>query len=1167
MSQDISTVTQEVQDPFIDGVIQNCKKCDLPIYEGHAYELGDDRWHIDCFKCSKCNSSLGCNSNFLVLGNGNLICSNCSYNCKQCGKKIDDLAILTGDQAYCSSCFKCRSCKQKIEDLRYARTSKGLFCMNCHEKLMAKKKKYDLKKKQQLQLKYEQEKDRERLLERQKDDNLSTHSRTSRTSKTSNTPSFSGPNSALLTPVMEEEKPLYQPRPQPASSLQSQSDLYDLYDRSRSPTPKLSKHSSVNDLYRHVTNSSSALSRDKDLPLTPELQQLNAANRRTPPTSTLPDNDTTPKASMPPPVPRIEREYSIEEINDSDDELNQRDKSKNNNRGDGVLQPAVELRHPSNDQENISPDYTKAQPNLGSPTSISHTKFQGKDLLTMSPHQGPQESDDKSIENVPHSQNDPNTTHTFTHSRGDQNLLVDYMNRDSGAKSPETNEKNGRFVESRSNCPSPLARANRHARVLETNEAGPEQTEEDLDELEDPNPAFTTPKKKTAASSVLTSPPPRVPLPSVPAGLSTPGGHSRSNLQPYNGHFKTNSQSSDQYFMEKATSDDFLNGLGLEGIDYNEYNDLQRGNSNQLKGSRVIVNPSPSVTNLEESPAADSLGRKSSIIRTPRLGIRHKRSISGGSNGGSANSSISKLNFFKGRDERGHSRHVSDGSISGSYTYVLNNNNNYQNPNISGGGNVNYITPPLPSTYRTDFYHNRSSSDTAGHLGHTKPENSELATYDTHVKGLRSEVQQLETIKAGLLTDIRKLKDDKTKFSDEIETLRAKYNEEFKLLNNLNREISELKLQKGDLEKSSPELDDDVSTAVHSQHKQNHQSHHPSDSQSSTQGVAQMHHLAANASNHKSNSSSSLLAGTPEFHDDVEPQKATKLKFWRRAKIGFNNATGPNAGGYNPANSGNLSVPNSGANTGASPHKNDDDESGKKGFGLMAKSRSTNILDSFLNNNPGQGEGDSETTSLFNCSIEKRAKLENSPVPLIISRCIKEVEERGLEFEGIYRISGGNLTIISIEQAFTNYNFAAKDDTKQVNKLNELLDCDINAVTSALKRYLRKIPDPLIPFDIYNDFIKLNSITAAPKKIGDFKSRVIDRLPNANREVLYMLCKHLELVNLYSSINRMNYKNLSVVFAPTIARDETGQREMMDMGNRNDITEFLLNNYNQIFSY
>ncbi|ODV85929.1 hypothetical protein CANARDRAFT_187513, partial [[Candida] arabinofermentans NRRL YB-2248] len=121
----------------------NCKNCALPIQEGHAYELGGDRWHVNCFKCSKCDKLLGVNSNFLVLGTGALVCSDCSYSCKSCNKKIYDMAILTGDQAYCASCFKCKSCKKPIEDLRYARTSKGLFCMPCHHKLMEKKKKYE----------------------------------------------------------------------------------------------------------------------------------------------------------------------------------------------------------------------------------------------------------------------------------------------------------------------------------------------------------------------------------------------------------------------------------------------------------------------------------------------------------------------------------------------------------------------------------------------------------------------------------------------------------------------------------------------------------------------------------------------------------------------------------------------------------------------------------------------------------------------------------------------------------------------------------------------------------------------------------------------------------------------------------------------------------------
>lgn len=100
-----------------------------------------NRWHIDCFRCNSCGTLLDSDANLLLLGDGSLICNSCTYSCTACGNKIEDLAILTGDQAFCAGCFRCRNCKRKIENLKYARTSQGIFCMSCHETLMARKKK------------------------------------------------------------------------------------------------------------------------------------------------------------------------------------------------------------------------------------------------------------------------------------------------------------------------------------------------------------------------------------------------------------------------------------------------------------------------------------------------------------------------------------------------------------------------------------------------------------------------------------------------------------------------------------------------------------------------------------------------------------------------------------------------------------------------------------------------------------------------------------------------------------------------------------------------------------------------------------------------------------------------------------------------------------------
>lgn len=125
-----------------------CVRCTDRITMGHAYELGGNRWHTHCFSCYKCDKPLSCDSDFLVLGTSDLICFECSDSCKSCGKKIDDLAIIlaSSNEAYCSDCFKCCKCGEKIKDLRYAKTKKGLFCISCHERLLARRKYHEEKK-------------------------------------------------------------------------------------------------------------------------------------------------------------------------------------------------------------------------------------------------------------------------------------------------------------------------------------------------------------------------------------------------------------------------------------------------------------------------------------------------------------------------------------------------------------------------------------------------------------------------------------------------------------------------------------------------------------------------------------------------------------------------------------------------------------------------------------------------------------------------------------------------------------------------------------------------------------------------------------------------------------------------------------------------------------
>ena len=50
-----------------------------------------------------------------------------------------------------------------------------------------------------------------------------------------------------------------------------------------------------------------------------------------------------------------------------------------------------------------------------------------------------------------------------------------------------------------------------------------------------------------------------------------------------------------------------------------------------------------------------------------------------------------------------------------------------------------------------------------------------------------------------------------------------------------------------------------------------------------------------------------------------------------------------------------------------------------------------------------------------------------------------------------------------------------------------------------------------------------------------------------------------------SSINLMHSRNLAVVFAPTLMRDLTGERELRDTHAKNDVITFIIDHEKEVF--
>lgn len=75
----------------------------------------------------------------------------------------------------------------------------------------------------------------------------------------------------------------------------------------------------------------------------------------------------------------------------------------------------------------------------------------------------------------------------------------------------------------------------------------------------------------------------------------------------------------------------------------------------------------------------------------------------------------------------------------------------------------------------------------------------------------------------------------------------------------------------------------------------------------------------------------------------------------------------------------------------------------------------------------------------------------------------------GMDYEGIYRKTGGSSQSKAITQLFERGNYEAFDlrDTDAFN--------DISSVTSVLKNYFRALPNPLLTFELHHSFVQAAS--------------------------------------------------------------------------------------------
>uniref|UniRef100_A0A671U4Q8 Rho GTPase activating protein 45 n=1 Tax=Sparus aurata TaxID=8175 RepID=A0A671U4Q8_SPAAU len=206
---------------------------------------------------------------------------------------------------------------------------------------------------------------------------------------------------------------------------------------------------------------------------------------------------------------------------------------------------------------------------------------------------------------------------------------------------------------------------------------------------------------------------------------------------------------------------------------------------------------------------------------------------------------------------------------------------------------------------------------------------------------------------------------------------------------------------------------------------------------------------------------------------------------------------------------------------------------------------------------------------LFGREFTQVASCASDGIPFIITKCISEIERRALKMKGIYRVNGVKTRVEKLCQAFENG-----------KELVELSQCSPHDISNVLKLYLRQLPEPIMPFRLYNNLMglakeSLQSEAETPEGeeilvLVDKLKELLKDLPKANIATLRYIVRHLRRIAELEDDNKMSPSNLGIVFGPSLMRPRpTGATislsSLVDYPHQARIVEALIVFYSSIF--
>uniref|UniRef100_A0ABI8A0Z6 SH3 domain binding protein 1 n=1 Tax=Felis catus TaxID=9685 RepID=A0ABI8A0Z6_FELCA len=181
-------------------------------------------------------------------------------------------------------------------------------------------------------------------------------------------------------------------------------------------------------------------------------------------------------------------------------------------------------------------------------------------------------------------------------------------------------------------------------------------------------------------------------------------------------------------------------------------------------------------------------------------------------------------------------------------------------------------------------------------------------------------------------------------------------------------------------------------------------------------------------------------------------------------------------------------------------------------------------------------------------------------IALPIEACVMMLLSEGMKEEGLFRLAAGASVLKRLKQTMAS----------DPRGLQEFCS-DPHAVAGALKSYLRELPEPLMTFDLYDDWMRAASLKEPGARLEALQE-VCSRLPQDNLSNLRYLMKFLARLAEEQEVNKMTPSNIAIVLGPNLLwpPEKEGDQAQLDAASVSSIqvvgvVEALIQNADTLF--